>query len=70
MIRAMNVTYGMRRAIKEGRMMGIAPYGYINRSKEDGRKYVAVKEPEASNIIWAFKQVAKGHLPTAVVLKK
>ncbi|AYZ35231.1 recombinase family protein [Chryseobacterium indologenes] len=68
--RAMNVTYGMRRAIREGRMMGIAPYGYINRSKEDGRKYVAVKEPEASNIIWAFKQVAKGHLPTAVVLKE
>jgi len=68
--RALNVTYGMRRAIKEGRMMGIAPYGYINRSREDGRKYVAVKEPEASNIIWAFKQVAKGHLPTAVVLKE
>ncbi|UQB69780.1 recombinase family protein [Epilithonimonas zeae] len=68
--RALNVTYGMRRAIKEGRMMGIAPYGYINRSKEDGRKYVAVKEPEATNMIWAFKQVAKGHLPTAVVLKE
>ncbi|WEK71159.1 MAG: recombinase family protein [Candidatus Chryseobacterium colombiense] len=68
--RALNVTYGMRRAIKEGRMMGIAPYGYINRSREDGRKYVAVKEPEATNIVWAFKQVAKGHLPTAVVLKQ
>ena len=68
--RALNVTYGMRRAIKEGRMMGIAPYGYINRCTEDGRKYVAVKEPEASNMVWAFKQVAKGHLPTAVVLKE
>lgn len=68
--RALNVTYGMRRAIKEGRLMGIAPYGYINRSKEDGKKYVAVKEPEATNMIWAFKQVAKGHLPTAVVLKQ
>lgn len=65
--RALNVTNGMRRAIKEGRMMGIAPYGYINKCTEDGRKYVAVKEPEASNIIWAFKQVAKGHLPTAIV---
>lgn len=68
--RALNVTYGMRRAIKEGRMMGIAPYGYINRCTEDGRKYVAVKEPEATNMIWAFKQVAKGHLPSAVVLKE
>ncbi|WP_312285114.1 recombinase family protein [Chryseobacterium gleum] len=65
--RALNVTNGMRRAIKEGRMMGIAPYGYINKCTEDGRKYVAIKEPEASNIIWAFKQVAKGHLPTAIV---
>ncbi|WP_409013122.1 hypothetical protein [Chryseobacterium sp. BIGb0232] len=65
--RALNVTNGMRRAIKEGRMMGIAPYGYINKCTEDGRKYVAIKEPEASNIIWAFKQVAKGHLPIATV---
>lgn len=68
--RALNVTYGMRRAIKEGRMMGIAPYGYINRCTQDGRKYVAVKEPEATNMIWAFKQVAKGHLPTAVILRE
>ena len=65
--RALNVTYGMRRAIKEGRMMGTAPYGYINKCTEDGRKYVAIKEPEASNIVWAFKEVAKGHLPSAVV---
>ncbi|WP_089756602.1 recombinase family protein [Chryseobacterium soldanellicola] len=65
--RALNVTYGMRRAIKEGRMMGTAPYGYINKCTEDGRKYVAVKEPEATNIIWAFKEVAKGHLPSAKV---
>ncbi|WP_288447341.1 recombinase family protein [uncultured Chryseobacterium sp.] len=65
--RALNVIYGMRRAIKEGRMMGTAPYGYINKCTEDGRKYVAVKEPEASNIIWAFKEVAKGHLPSAKV---
>ncbi|REC61778.1 recombinase family protein [Chryseobacterium pennae] len=68
--RAINVTNGMRRAIREGRMMGIAPYGYINKCTEDGRKYVAVKEPEASNIIWAFNQVAKGHLPTEIVRKE
>jgi hypothetical protein len=33
----------MRRAIKEGRMMGIAPYGYINRSKEDGENMLQLK---------------------------
>ncbi|WP_082891186.1 recombinase family protein [Chryseobacterium glaciei] len=62
--RALNTFHGMRRAKKEGRLMGIAPYGYINRSHEDGKKYIAIKQPEASNLIWAFNEVAKGHIPT------
>jgi site-specific DNA recombinase len=49
--RALNVFYGMRKAKKEGRIMGTLPYGYINRSMEDGTKYIAVKESEATNII-------------------
>lgn len=61
--RALNTIGGMRRAIKEGRLMGMAPYGYINRCTEDGRKYVAIKQPEADNIKWAFHEVAKGHMP-------
>lgn len=40
--------------------MGRAPFGYINRSKEDGRKYIAFKEPEASSMRWAFNEIAKG----------
>jgi site-specific DNA recombinase len=39
--RALNVKYGMRRGKKEGRWMGKALPGYINRTKEDGRKYIA-----------------------------
>ena len=58
--RALNTFYGMRRARKEGRLMGRAPFGYINRSKEDGRKYIAPKEPEASAMRWAFNEIAKG----------
>ena len=58
--RALNTFHGMRRARKEGRVLGVAPYGYINRSKEDGRKYIAIKEPEASNLRWAFNEIAKG----------
>lgn len=58
--RALNTYYGMRRAKKEGRLMGIAPYGYINRVAEDGKKYIAVKEPEASNMRWAFTELSKG----------
>jgi site-specific DNA recombinase len=46
--RALNTFYGMLRARKEGRLMGRAPFGYIYRSKEDGRKYIAPKEPEAT----------------------
>ncbi len=65
--RAINVMNGMRRAIREGRLMGVAPYGYVNKCSEDGRKYIAIKEPEASNIIWAFKEVAKGHMPSEQV---
>ena len=58
--RALNTFYGMRRARKEGRLMGKAPFGYINRSKEDGRKYVVLKEPQASALRWAFNEIAKG----------
>ncbi len=67
--RALNTFYGMRRAKKEGRVMGIAPYGYINRSKEDGKKYIAVKEPDASHMRWAFHELAKGILATDQIRK-
>ncbi|MEN9907993.1 MAG: hypothetical protein RLZZ540_1142 [Bacteroidota bacterium] len=68
--RALNTFYGMRRARKEGRVMGIAPFGYVNRSKEDGRKYIALKEPEASNMKWAFKEVTKGLFTTNQIREK
>lgn len=45
--RALNVSHGMRRAKKEGRWMGGAPMGYINRVREDGRKYIAPKAPQS-----------------------
>jgi site-specific DNA recombinase len=60
--RALNTFYGMRRAKKEGRVLGMAPFGYINRTTENGKKYIAIKQPEASNIQWAFKEMAKGIL--------
>lgn len=39
--RALNTFHGMRRARKEGRYMGLAPAGYINRIREDDTKYIA-----------------------------
>ncbi|MDQ0595240.1 hypothetical protein QFZ37_003609 [Chryseobacterium ginsenosidimutans] len=50
----------MRKTKKEERIMGTPPYGYINSSIEDSRKYIAVKEPEATNMIWTFNEIAKG----------
>lgn len=68
--RALNTFNGMRRAKKEGRVMGSAPYGYINRSQEDGKKYIGIKEPEASNISWAFGEMAKGIFAADQIRKK
>jgi len=48
--RALNVFHGMRRARKEGRWMGPAPIGYVNRSKEDGTKYIAINDDEAIHV--------------------
>jgi site-specific DNA recombinase len=58
--RALNVIHGMRRARKEGRYMGKSPYGYINKSDEMGRKYIAINEPQAKVLRWAFEEIAKG----------
>ena len=63
--RALNVTYGMRRAKKEGRWMGKALPGYINKSTEDGKtKYIALNEPKASHMRWAFENIAIGTFAT------
>ncbi|NVM65079.1 DNA invertase Pin-like site-specific DNA recombinase/transcription elongation factor Elf1 [Mucilaginibacter sp. SG538B] len=58
--RALNVFHGMRRAKKEGRWMATAPIGYINKSHEDGRKYIAVNEPIAAIMRRAFEQISTG----------
>ena len=67
--RALNVINGMRRARKEGRWMGPAPLGYINRSKEDGHKYIALKEPEAGILRWVFISLADGLYNTEQIWK-
>ena len=67
--RALNVIAGMRRAKKEGRYMGLAPVGYINKTDEGGRKYIAPEEPLASVVRWSFEQVAEAILNTEQVYK-
>ncbi|GGF42702.1 recombinase family protein [Echinicola rosea] len=62
--RALNIFHGIRRATKEGRYLKKAPTGYINRSTETGKKYIAPKEPEASLVIESFEKVAEGTFKT------
>jgi site-specific DNA recombinase len=67
--RALNVFFGMRRARKEGRYMSLAPLGYINKTDEQGRRYIAPMEPQATILRWAFEELARGILNTEQVYK-
>jgi site-specific DNA recombinase len=68
--RALNVFYGMRRGRKEGRWMGRTLPGYINRTREDGSKFIALNEPEASHMKWAFEQIAEGKYATEQIWER
>ena len=67
--RALNVFHGMRRAKKEGRWMGTAPLGYINKVNESGIKYIGRKQDEAVILKWAFEELASRRLNTEQVWK-
>ncbi|GAA3964881.1 recombinase family protein [Pedobacter ginsengiterrae] len=58
--RGLNTKAGIRQAKKEGRWTGLAPKGYINRTAENGKKYIAIKQPEAAHVQWIFEQLAQG----------
>jgi site-specific DNA recombinase len=67
--RALNVIHGMRRARKEGRYMGLAPIGYVNKTDENGRKFIAPLQPQADILKWAFGEIAKGVFNTEQIFK-
>lgn len=67
--RALNTFHGMRRAKKEGRYLGIAPTGYINKTSESGKKYIAPHEPQASIMKWAFEKLADGSFNAEQIYK-
>jgi len=58
--RALNTFFGMRRAKKEGRYMGTAPSGYVNKVSEGRKKYITLKEPQAGTMKWVFEKLADG----------
>jgi site-specific DNA recombinase len=68
--RALNIFHGIRRARKEGRWTTIAPVGYINRTTEEGRKYIRPNEPQAGIMKRAFAELATGRTVVEQVWKK
>jgi len=58
--RSLNIFHGQRRAKKEGRWVATAPVGYANKSFENGRKYIAPREPYATIMKEAFTDIATG----------
>ena len=68
--RALNVFFGMRRAKKEGRWMGTAPVGYMNRVHENGRKYICPDPQQAPIMKWAFENLAEGIFTTEDIWRK
>ncbi len=67
--RALNVIVGMRRARKEGRYMGLAPVGYVNKTDESGRKYITPDGRNSVILVWAFEEIAKGVYNTEQIFK-
>lgn len=67
--RALNTFHGMRRAKKEGRWMGTAPIGYINRITESGKKYIDPKDIQGDIMRWAFNELANGKFNTEQIWK-
>lgn len=57
--RALNTANGMRRARQMGRYPNKAPMGFVNLTTVDGKKIIALKQPEAGIIRWIFYQLAK-----------
>lgn len=68
--RGLNTFYGLRRARKEGRWTGLAPTGYINRTAENGKKYIAQHGDQAKLMEWAFKELSKGKYAIEQVFKR
>lgn len=68
--RGLNTFYGIRRARKEGRWPGLAPVGYVNRTSEEGKKYIHPDGSQAKLMEWAFKEIAKGRNSTEQIFKK
>ena len=56
--RSLNTIAGLRRAMKEGRHLNMAPKGYKN-VRDENNNPIIVPSKDAPNIIWVFEEVAR-----------
>ena len=61
---------GLRRAMKEGCFVGLAPYGYINYRNPEGKSTLAIREEIAPTIRNAFFDYSMGVLSAEEIRKK
>ena len=58
--RALNIIAGIRKAMKDGRYMGSAPYGYKHSRTENNKPCIAPQSKEQSFVQMAFEMMASG----------
>jgi site-specific DNA recombinase len=68
--RALNTISGMRRAKREGRYLGQAPKGYLNKRDDRNKPILVVDEENRQFIFRAFQEVAKGLKPVFTILQE
>lgn len=68
--RALNIRQGMYKTRQEGRWVGPAPLGYINRISPNGEKCIAPHEPEATLLRKVFKQAAESGFHISYIYKQ
>ncbi len=68
--RALNTLAGMRRARKEGRWLGLAPKGYLNKRDAQNKPILVPDEKYAPLVRWAFEQLAVGVLDIETVRRQ
>lgn len=66
--RSLNVSAGMRKAMKEGRYMGKAPVGYVNK-KNEREKWIEPDPVTAPFIKQIFEEIALGKYSAESILK-
>ncbi|GGF50688.1 recombinase family protein [Echinicola rosea] len=65
---SLNIFHGMRRGLKEGRWLWMAPYGYGNARDNFKRPVIEIEEEEAAHVKWIFENLAAANYSSEQVI--